>query len=77
MFDSMHSQGSDIWALGVIVFELWFGRLPWVARDWDGLVREMRGFRVQPGGQVELLIEGCLRGSPEQRWTCEELSAWL
>jgi len=70
-----HSSASDMWALGVILYELLTAQSPWptdLPRLREALQRPLRPL---PARHAELapLCYSLLKRRPEQRWTATEL----
>ena len=82
-------QRSDIWAVGVLLYELTTGSPPFEAGNYNALIRKIMRDQPKPtselgagDGQFWTIIERCLRKDPGQRWASmwelgEALALWL
>ncbi|MES1189249.1 MAG: serine/threonine-protein kinase [Myxococcales bacterium] len=82
-------QRSDIWSVGVVLYELVTGVPPFEAANYNALIRKI--LRDEPRPTTELLagdaqfwtiLERCLKKDPAQRWASmwelgESLALWL
>ncbi len=75
---------TDIWALGVLLYEMLTGHLPFEASETAELYRQIRGARWMPPSklgfaverEVEAILLGCLRRNPNRRFqTARDLKA--
>jgi serine/threonine protein kinase len=68
---------ADVWSLGIVTFVMATGRLPWLADDQPGMIREiMAGYVDFPGDfpeEILPLCRLCLRVDPCDRPTVSEL----
>jgi serine/threonine protein kinase len=68
---------ADVWSLGIVTFVMATGRLPWLADDQTGMIREiMTGYLDFPNDfpeQVLPFCRRCLRVDPRDRPTVTEL----
>ncbi|CAK61411.1 unnamed protein product (macronuclear) [Paramecium tetraurelia] len=82
-FKNRYSEKSDIWALGVSLFELLFGQVPWQAGTERELAQRMATVPVNfPGhlsDECRDFIQRCLVVDENRRATVEELErhVWL
>ncbi|CAD8189189.1 unnamed protein product [Paramecium octaurelia] len=82
-FKNRYSEKSDIWALGVSLFELLFGQVPWQAGSERELAQRMATVPVNFPGQISDecrdFIQRCLVVDENRRATVEELErhVWL
>ncbi|CAD8109433.1 unnamed protein product [Paramecium sonneborni] len=82
-FKNRYSEKSDIWALGVSLFELLFGQVPWQAASERELAQKMATVPVSFPGYVSDecrdFIQRCLIVDENRRATVEELERhqWL
>ncbi|CAD8116494.1 unnamed protein product [Paramecium sonneborni] len=82
-FKNRYSEKSDIWALGVSLFELLFGQVPWQAGSERELAQKMATVPVYfPGhlsDECRDFIQRCLIVDDNRRATVEELERhqWL
>jgi serine/threonine protein kinase len=82
-------QRSDIWAIGVLLYELTTGIPPFEASNYNALIRKIMRDQPKPtselgagDGQFWTILERCLKKDPEQRWASmwelgEALALWL
>jgi len=82
-------QRSDIWAVGVLLYELVTGAPPFEASNYNALIRKILRDAPRPtselgagDAQFWTIIERCLKKAPEQRWASmwelgESLALWL
>jgi hypothetical protein len=80
-FAGRFSPAQDWWALGMIVRQLATGEVPFAGLAEQVAVHELL-IRDIPTGHVEdgrlrLLCRGLLVRDPDQRWTAEQVRAWL
>ena len=75
----IYSTKNDIWALGVVMFEVLEGKAPWEAASPKDLpsVRGEVNFGVLEVPEVKQLIENCLNKDKEKRPTAEEVMGVL
>ncbi|CAD8204719.1 unnamed protein product [Paramecium octaurelia] len=82
-FKNRYSEKSDIWALGVSLYELLFGQVPWQAGSERELAQRMATVPVQFPGHIsdecKDFIYRCLIVDESRRATVEELEnhIWL
>ncbi|CAD8085766.1 unnamed protein product [Paramecium primaurelia] len=82
-FKNRYSEKSDIWALGVSLFELLFGQVPWQAGTERELAQKMANVPVNFPGHIlnecRDFIQRCLIVDENRRATVEELErhTWL
>jgi hypothetical protein len=73
----------DIWALGVILYELLTGRRPFAASSREELLRKictdaptpLRELRPELSPAIEMVVSRCLQQRPEQRYASAEALA--
>jgi len=82
-------QRSDIWAVGVLLYEAVTGSPPFVASNYNALIRRILRDEPKPttalgvgDAQFWTIIQRCLKKDPEQRWASmwelgEALALWL
>lgn len=70
-----HGIESDIWSLGVIVFECYYDKSMFLYENQIDLVETYKGFSVPKDGPEDLndFIMGCMKYKPEERYTASEL----
>lgn len=57
---------SDIWSIGLMFYEMLFGRVPWPSRDFESLRNNIKSmplrfpFDIPVGKYTRSFIEGCL-----------------
>ena len=76
--DEPYDMKSDIWAAGVILYEMTCGRLPFKADDIEGLYKKVvRGVYEKVGGGYSAELAGMIRGmlqvAPQSRPDCEKI----
>lgn len=82
-------QRSDIWAVGVLLYELVTGTPPFEASNYNALIRKILRDTPKPTSELGFgdaqfwtIIERCLKKDPAQRWASmwelgESLALWL
>jgi eukaryotic-like serine/threonine-protein kinase len=82
-------QRSDIWSVGVLLYELVTGTPPFEASNYNALIRKILRDSPKPtselgagDAQFWTILERCLKKDPEQRWASmwelgEALALWL
>jgi len=69
---------SDIWALGILLYEMVTGRLPFRGQSPTDLYARIRAARYTPSPALDHVISACLRKKPAQRFqSAAELIAAL
>ncbi len=77
------SSATDVWALGVMLFEMLVGQRPFQGKDLPELRSDICQEHPLPAmpdrvpGEVRLLIEACLERSPERRISVSEIELLL
>jgi len=77
------SEKSDIWALGVTVYELLLGKVPWGATTEKELAKNMMTIPPSIPSNVSEdcrdFILRCLAVDPLKRWTIEDMEqhSWI
>lgn len=77
--DSQYSLKSDIFSIGVIFFEMVFGKSPWECKSESELIsrmmREPLKFPTQISPALTTLLQGCLAVDDQIRFTADQLFA--
>jgi hypothetical protein len=86
----LFGPATDVWALGVILFEMLTGRRPFTTDDRGELISNIltgepprpRDLRPEVDGRLEAVVLKCLRKEPSQRYAsaealADDLSRWL
>ncbi len=78
----MLTGAADVWALGVIFYEILTGQRPFLGKTRDEMLTQIRGqepptpraldAQVDPG--LEAIVLRCLEKDPSRRYTAEELA---
>lgn len=76
----------DVWGLGIMMYRMLGGQLPFTGRNERGMTQRIRHSRPTslrqltagiPGEMDEMIIDGCLAKDPRQRLTMLEVGRWL
>jgi NIMA (never in mitosis gene a)-related kinase len=78
VWQDKYTQKSDIWSLGVILYETLALKLPFIAPDMKSLQRKIEkneALRIPAhfSDDIWSLVKSMLHKNPEQRPTCEQL----
>jgi calcium-dependent protein kinase len=74
-----YTNKCDIWSLGLVLYELLFGRTPWLCRSFDTYLMEIKTKPLQFPYEVEIsqnvkdFIKRCLKIEEHNRMGCDEL----
>jgi len=82
-----YNQSADMWAVGVIAFQLLSGKAPFQGKDRKSIAQKVvkADYNLDSpeweniSSDAKAFIKGCLRIEPKLRWTAEQAlrSAWL
>lgn len=68
---------ADVWAIGITAFMLMYGQYPWIAKNKESMIEEIKKGFSHPlkykKGEMMDMINMCLHLDPEKRPTVEEL----
>ena len=80
LFEKPYDSSCDIYSIGCLIFELLFGKLPYLDNSIEGLMGQIQRENLQIpyhiqniSYQMETLLFKCLQISPDNRITWKEL----
>ncbi|KRX01734.1 Protein kinase-like domain [Pseudocohnilembus persalinus] len=74
-----YTSKSDIWSIGMVFYEMLFGKTPWSCRDLKSFVRNMKTQRLRfpyskpIGSETKNFLQGCLQVSESNRFSWEQV----
>lgn len=68
---------ADVWSLGILLFCMYVGALPWVKTEYNEVREEIKSgklnFPKEMVPEVEEIIRACTKLDPNERPTCEQI----
>ncbi|KRX01735.1 Protein kinase-like domain [Pseudocohnilembus persalinus] len=74
-----YTAKSDIWSIGMMFYEMIFGKTPWPCRDLNSFVRNMRSqplrfpYNKKIGSETKSFLQGCLQYDEAKRFTWDQV----
>jgi serine/threonine protein kinase len=78
LFKHPHVPNSDLWCIGILIYELCAGEPPFTAISQNGVLHNIKTFKMKPypdyfSKEVKDLIDKLIKKSPEERISIKEI----
>ena len=81
--EKLNAFACDVWSLGIILFGMIFGKLPWSQKSPQNVIQEIRNHSFfvpcSTSEQCKVLLENILQNTPSKRFSIAQIanSEWL